>query len=133
MEHVRRFNSDLKALTRDVASRRPTDAVLWRAERRIATAIDIDPLMAIKAVGPVLYQYADMLTARSESFFQPEFDTEIQRHVAAAAPESEATGMALQIIPRARAIMLELDGEKRTEYFDLLNDILDSYLEWMVG
>lgn len=130
IEYVENFNRTLKVLTRDLGQRYPLDAKVARAQKRIMSAIAIDPLFVINAVGPYLYSYRDQiykLNEGSESFFlENTFDTELKEGI-----DAEKVDLVSYIIPKAKECMRTLPPKEMQQYKDLVIALLDDYIEFL--
>lgn len=130
--HVESFNHHLKVLARDLARRYPADAMVFRAQKRIMTAIAIDPLSVIKKVGPYLYSYREQiynLDDDAEAFFlENTFDAELKSGVS-----QEKVDMLSYLIPKAKECARSLPSEDKKEYAVLVTAMLDDYIEYLAG
>lgn len=131
-ESIEVFAATLRTLTNDLVQRRPNDATIWRAHRRITTGISIDPLGVVNTVGPYLYKYRDQIynfDSNVEEFFMANnFDTELMEGV-----EQERVDLAAYIIPVVKEIARDLPREEKQPYIDAVVNMLDHYLEIKVG
>jgi hypothetical protein len=133
VQYVENFNHSLKVLTRDLARRHPSDALIDRAHKRVMTAIAIDPLFVINSVGPYLYSYRAQIynlstpDGSAESFFlENSFDNEIKASV-----DQNKADMVSYIIPKAKECARTLPPGEKQEYKNLVIAMLDEYIEYL--
>jgi hypothetical protein len=132
VRHVESFNHSLKVLARDLAKRYPTDAVVFRAQKRVMTVIAVDPLFVINTVGPYLYSYREQiynLDDKAEAFFlENDYDAELKASV-----NEEKADMVSYLIPKAKECVRTLPPDEREEYKELIVSMLDAYIEHLAA
>ena len=130
IQFVESFNHALKVLARDLAKRYPTDAMVFRAQKRITTIIAVDPLLVIDTVGPYLYSDREQiynLDEQAESFFlENDFDAELKASV-----DHEKADMVSYLIPKAKECARTLPPAEKEEYKSLVVSLLDDYIEYL--
>ncbi len=129
LEHVVSFNRIIKRLTVDLHARHPEDATIWRAKERIMLAIDQWPFYIIDEVGRYLYAYRKQILAGDAVFFmETGFDAELEAGIDRGQVELTA-----YIIPCVKASAMTLTLEERREYFQMVQDLLDDYIEYLAA
>jgi hypothetical protein len=135
VEYVEEFNHDLKVLVQDLTTRYPSDATIYRANKRTMAVIAMDPLFVIESVGPYLLQYrAQIYELETNSsgvvafFMDNTYDSELKASV-----KSEKADLVKYIIPKAKECMRSLGDEGRKPYIDLVVRLLDNYIEYKVA
>jgi hypothetical protein len=125
---VEAFVSTLRTLTADLVRRRPEDATIWRANRRILTGISVDPLAVVRAVGPYLFKYREQIYNFDEDveafFLENDYDDELMAGV-----ERDKVDLAAYIIPVVKQIARDLPREDKQPYVDAVVELLDVYIE----
>jgi hypothetical protein len=128
-KHVESFNHNLRLLTNDLAKKCPSDATLSRAQKRISVVISIDPLLAIKKVGPHLYRYRTQIygfgSGGEQFFLADSFDEELKANVA-----RDKADMVSYIIPRVKECFRSLTGPEKEQYKTIVTEMLDSFVEY---
>lgn len=129
IKYVESFNHNLKIITREIVKRCPADATIYRAQKRIMTVLALEPMFAIKQIGPYLYTYRDKLFNFNddvESFFlENDFDTELKDSV-----NQGRVDMTAYIIPKAKDCIRSLPPDEKKEYYDLIVKLLEDYIEY---
>jgi hypothetical protein len=131
--HVDAFNHDLRVLVRDLAARHPGDATIYRAQRRVMTVTELDPMFVIRDVGPYLYTYRAQIYAMEtdpagiEAFFmENSFDAELRQSV-----NQDKADLVRYIIPKAKACAAGLSLDEKGQYRDIVVRLLDNYLDFV--
>jgi hypothetical protein len=133
--YVEQFNSDLKTLVRDVASRYPEDPNIYRAEKRVMLVIGTDPLYVIDLVGKYLFTYKDQVYAleqdgaEAEKFFLDNgYDTEILAGV-----DQDKVDLVNYIMPKLKECVRALEADEKAEYKSRVVSLLDNYVEYLAA
>ncbi len=125
--HVNEFNSTLKRLTVDLVTRYPDDPKIARAQKRINLAIDASPVTIIEIVGPYLWKYRkEICTGQAEFFMTNDYDTELQE-----SEDAEKADIAAYIIPKVKDAWRAAKQPERDAYTETVQDLLDSYMEYV--
>ena len=132
VEHINEFNRKLKLLTLNLYKNFPDDPNIFRIKQRIMTVIDIEPCFVIKIVGPYLYSYRDQIfnlnDEKTESLFlENSFDSEIK-----AGTNEKKVELVTYLIPKVKECIKLLENEEKKDYKQLIIDLLDEYIEFLV-
>jgi len=131
--HVEAFNHNLKILTRDLSKRFPNDAKVHRAQKRIMTVINIDPLFVIDAVGPYLFSYREQIYNLDDEgnlvfFLDNDYAEEFKASV-----DDEKVEMVTYIMPKVKSIARTLPPEEQEQYKEIVVAMLDDYVEYIAA
>lgn len=131
-QYIESFSHHLKVLTRDLAKRYPSDAMVFRVQKRIITGVAINPVYVINIVGPYLYKYREQiynLDANAEAFFlENDFDAELKECV-----NQDKVDMISYLIPKVKECARGLPPDDKKEYFALVTAMLDDYIEYLAA
>jgi hypothetical protein len=132
---VNNFNHDIRVLVRDLAAQYPKDATIYRAQRRVMTVTEVDPLFVIGQVGPYLYSYRDQIYAPEsdrtaiEAFFMANtFDAELRESI-----DNEKADLVRYIIPKAKEHASTLSAAEKAQYRDIVVRLLDNYIDFLAA
>jgi len=128
------FNKTLKVLIKDLYNNYPSDALIYRAYKRVCLVIDYEPLIAIKNVGYYLIRYKDLIYSVDENdmatitkfFIENTYDSELKESV-----NKEKADLVQYIIPKAKECALKFNDERKKEYFNIIRDLLDGYIDYL--
>ena len=117
------MNKDMRYLMRVCHNKNPTDET-YGARRTLNTAINTDPTVVIKMVGPYLLKYAEKISGREESFFvNSTFDSEIDE----LGESPEKASLMINAVKTAYKLCTKKESQK---IMDVTEDMLSHYCEY---
>lgn len=129
---VEEFSQHLKTVTRKLAQQYPNDATIYRADKRIMSAIATLPVTVVDMVGPQLYKYRNEIYAvhddasKAHIFLDNDFGEDL-----AACKDGEKVDLALYIIPKLKEHARSLPAEAQKEYMATVVQMLDAYVDYL--
>lgn len=130
-EIVNNFVSTLKALMNDLAKRRPSDAIVGRARKRLNTAADMFPITIMEIAGPYLYQHRKDILSEEMATWQRFFtDPNAFKADLESAEDASKRDAAEYLIPKIQEIVGGMEDAKQSEYIETVRELLDDYMDW---
>jgi len=127
MQFVESFNRSIKRLCRDLSSRYPGDALIWRTQQRVLLVVDQCPIRAMEEVGPYLHAYKDQILLRDKQFFlETNYDKELRESI-----DSGKADLVRYIIPKIKVSALNSSVDVLDEYWELILDMLEDYIGYL--
>lgn len=139
--NIENFNHNLKLLIRAISRSLPANATtaaiatVARVQKRIAVITESNPLMAVKIVGPRIFEYRDEIygidTADSASVEL--FVHRIGQRLAAADVSAEHADDAAQLIPLMLQTLRGISADECRSYCEHIMSMLDYYIEYLAA
>lgn len=127
------FVGTLKKLMNDLAKRRPSDAIVDRARKRLNTAADMFPITIMEIAGPYLYQHRKDILSEEMATWQRFFtDPNAFKADLESAEDASKRDAAEYLIPKIQEIVGGMEDAKQSEYIEIVRDLLDDYMDWHI-
>lgn len=118
----------IRQLTTDLQQRRPKDAQVARAHKRIMLAAQMDPLFVVEKVGHELQKYTKQIGSGDESFFEKTDFSEQLKKAATKEGAEERVALTKALVPMVREIFSTLPATERAVYWKKVRELLEAYL-----
>ena len=113
------MNSAIRFLARVYHSKVNSDES-YRYQKTLNTAINADPTLVIKTVGPYLLKYGEPISNHEEKFF-------LEKDYSDDAKEEEDAGKAMKAINAVKSVYLKCSKDERAKIMDTVSDMLSHY------
>lgn len=127
LDHLHDFNRAINSLSTHLVTTFPDDPLIFRTQKRIATATNELPEVVLGEVGPILYKYREQIYSGDLRFF---LENEYEDHYANAVNQ-EKVDLCLYIIPKIKEAVRSLGPEDVKNYHKRITALLDSYVEYV--
>lgn len=125
-EHGDRFIHDLRILIKEAMTFIPEDPRIYRVNKRIMLAIQVEPGIVINKVGELLYKYRDFIydASTEDLLIQWDFSKDI------IADDKESEDVSILVISELKRALQAMTDTQKKYYRETIINLLDSYLEY---
>lgn len=122
LTYIDSFNKKVKLLILSIYNKNKNDALIYRTKERVMLICNMDPKLVIDNVGKVLYKFKEQIYEMNEDFalthdFSKDLNADIKDFS--------------NIMDRLKEMWTALPSEDKQEYIDLIQDLLDDYIEYL--
>jgi len=124
--YIDSFLHNLKIVIKEAMNFIPDDPKVYRVNKRIMLAIQMDPLFTFNKVGGYLYKYRNFIyDASTEDLllkweFAEAYDEE----------DKELEDVSLLVISEIKRCLIKMDTEQKNYYRKMVSSLLDDYIEY---
>lgn len=124
--HIDSFLHTLRILIKEAMTYVPEDPKVYRVNKRIMLAIQLDPGLTFHKVGSYLYKYRDFIydASTEDLLLKWEFKEEINNS------EPEVAEVSTLVISEFKRCMIKMNIEQKNYYRKMVASLLDDYLEY---
>ncbi len=122
LTYIVSFNKKVKLLILSIYNKNKNDALIYRTKERVMLICNMDPKLVIDNVGKGLYKFKEQIYEMNEDFalthdFSKDLNADIKDFS--------------NIMDRLKEMWTALPSEDKQEYIDLIQDLLDDYIEYL--
>lgn len=124
--YVDSFLQNLRIVIKEALAIVPEDPRIYRINKRIMLAIQMEPGLTINKVGELLYKYKDFIydASTEDLMFQWDFSKEI------ITDSKETEDVALMVMFELKRALQSMSLDQRKYYRAMIISLLDDYLEY---
>lgn len=125
-KHVDSFLHTLKILVKEAMNYIPEDPRVYRVNKRVMLAIQMDPGFTFNKVGGYLYKYRDFIydASTEDLLLKWEFVEAFDEN------DKELEDVSLLVISELKRCMAKMDADQKEYYRKMVASLLDDYLEY---
>lgn len=125
-DYIDSFLHTLKIVIKEGLNYIPEDPRVYRVNKRIMLAIQMDPLFTFNKVGSYLYKYRDFIydSSSEELLLKWEF-IEVYNET-----DKEVQDVSLLVISEFKRCILSMNQEQKSYYRKMISSLLDDYIEY---
>ena len=126
-KYIDSFLHNLKILIKEAQSFIPDDPKIYRINKRIMLAIQLDPSFTFNKVGSYLYKYRDFIydSTTEELLLKWDFVEAYDEN------DKELEDVSLLVINELKRCMSKMTKEQKDHYRKLVANLLDDYIEYV--
>lgn len=124
--YIDSFLHTLRILVKEAMNYVPEDPKIYRVNKRIMLAIQLDPGFTFHKVGGYLYKYRDFIydASTEDLLLKWDFKEEIDD------TEPELAEVSVLVISEFKRCMVKMNTEQKDYYRKMVASLLDDYLEY---
>lgn len=125
-EYVDSFLHSLKILIKEASTYIPEDPKIYRINKRIMLAIQMDPAFTFNKVGNYLYKYRDFIydASTEELLLKWEFVEAFDEN------DKELEDINMLVISELKRCLIKMNKEQRDYFRKIVSSLLDDYIEY---
>lgn len=124
--HVNSFLHSLKILIKEASKFIPDDPKIYRVNKRVMLAIQLDPGLTFQMVGEILYKYKDFIYDESTENLLLQWDF-VESHNQ---EDKEVEDVSMMVISELKRCLSNMNPEQKKYYRKMVSSLLDDYIEY---
>lgn len=120
------FLHNLKIIIKEALTYIPDDPRVYRVNKRIMLAIQVDPLFTFNKVGGNLYKYRNFIydASTEDLLLKWDFVEAYDKN------DKELEDVSLLVISEFKRVMVKMNNEQKNYYRKMVANLLDDYIEY---